>query len=511
MFWTVCIMDSNAIEAFIKSLDCHGLQICQNLVSQALTERLHISTPPVSEYVDYNEKFIRTDSVEDASILADIETIGFKINTKSEAVQNKFISMIDEPYSWNSKKGPVKNDALPLDKFPGLKGLMERINTTHSLNLNSVLVSCYANGCVSVRAHDDGEESLDPQQPICVVSYGAKRKVEFMSKWSVNSRIADYKLEPEDRSIYIMKPGCQTYFRHRVRREHDVREHRISLSFRCFVPAASRTGSPPFPDPKPTSLTQPVQASPAVVQPQIQLPTSTPNLDGGQVGFSPFPGHHTTFNHSGVADLSYSQGERVCLLLGSSITTRVDESRMKRGSRVLINLSQSGAKICDLHKFAHEFCSDHPDLVGKVDKIIVNIGTNDVKWFNGVKFSVYKRCHLNPLVNLIRDLKFLFPIANITFIPMLPIRALYNYTAKTVNEFNLLLLRVCSRFGCIFFDCFSDFLSPDFQDYNSALFRDKWHPNEQGLGLLCRAVKCIVFGNILSSQVRAFWHQPFYA
>ena len=108
-------------------------------------------------------------------------------------------------------------------------------------------------------------------------------------------------------------------------------------------------------------------------------------------------------------------------------------------------------------------------------------------------------------------LPIILPLAVITFIPMLPIRALYNYTAKTVNDFNMLLLEVCQRFGCIFFDCFSDFLSHDYRDYNPTLFRDKWHPNERGLALLCRAIKCIIFGSLVSSQVRCFWHMPFYS
>ena len=78
---------------------------------------------------------------------------------------------------------------------------------------------------------------------------------------------------------------------------------------------------------------------------------------------------------------------------------------MKRGSRELINLSKSGARVCDLNQLADEFCTDHPDLIHRVDKIIVNIGTNDVKWFNGSRCSVHKRCY-NPLT----DLYFPFPL-----------------------------------------------------------------------------------------------------
>ena len=487
-------MDLSAIETFVKSLDPHGLQLCQNLVNQALSKRPSPSQQQPKDFVEYHENFIVANSVENDVLASELESLAFNTrNVESEAVQNRFISSFSQPYTWHSAKGLVVNEPSPMDNFPGIKKLMEQVNETYGYKMNCVLVTCLASGCVSVRAHDDGETCLDPSQPICVVSYGANRKVEFINKSSSTPRQSDYTLEPEERSLYVMKPGCQTFFKHRVRRDKNIKEHRYSLSFRCFVQKTD-IGS---------------ESTTKVTPPDIELPTSTPNFGDAPMGFSPFPGHHT-ISHSGFGNLSNSKGNNVCLLFGSSVTTRVDENRMKRGSRELINLSKSGARICDLSKLADKFCSENPELICRVDKIIVNIGTNDVKWFNGSRYSVHKRCY-NPLTDLVRALKYKFPLAVITFIPMLPIRALYNYTAKTVNDFNMLLLEVCQRFGCIFFDCFSDFLSHDYRDYNPTLFRDKWHPNERGLALLCRAIKCIIFGSLVSSQVRCFWHMPFYS
>ena len=247
-----------------------------------------------------------------------------------------------------------------------------------------------------------------------------------------------------------------------------------------------------------------------MADPNLAIKASTPNKNNTTQGFSPFPGQHT-LNSTGLSSASgtKSHSDRVCLLFGSSITTRVDDRRLKRGSRVVINLSESGAKISDIHKFANEFCADHSGIINQVDKIVINIGTNDVKWFNGIRSSVFRKFRA-PLCNIVRDLKFKFPLANITFMSMLPIRALYNYTAKTVNDFNTLLLEICRTFGCVFFDCFSDFLAPDLRDYDETLFRDKWHPNETGLRLLCRAIKCIIFGHSFSPHMGTFWHRPFY-
>ena len=227
-------MDLSAIETFFMSLDSYSSQLCQNLVSQPLNKR-HQQQP--KDFIDYYEKFVEKDSVNDAAILAEIESLAFKTsNAKSELVQNKFISSCSQPYIWNSGKGPVVNEPLSLDNFPGIRELMNQINSTYGYKLNCVLVSCLANGQVSVRPHDDNEDCLDQTQPICVVSYGATRKVEFISKNSSNSRRSDFTVEPEDRSLYVMKPGCQNLFKHRVRRDHNIQEQRYSLSFRCFRP-----------------------------------------------------------------------------------------------------------------------------------------------------------------------------------------------------------------------------------------------------------------------------------
>ncbi len=199
----------------------------------------------------------------------------------------------------------------------------------------------------------------------------------------------------------------------------------------------------------------------------------------------------------------------MCLLFGSSITKGVDDQKLCRGSRVVINLSESGATIRDVQRISNDFYADNQAIANRVDRILVNIGTNDVKWLNGRKYSVRRKFRAS-LCNLVRDLKVMFPLATIVFISMLPIRAFYNYTAGTVNMFNRLLMEVSSDLGCIFFDCFEDFLAPDFRDYNSNLYRDKWHLNDMGLRLFCRALKYIIFSNMISSHVRTCWRHPFY-
>ncbi len=183
---------------------------------------------------------------------------------------------------------------------------------------------------------------------------------------------------------------------------------------------------------------------------------------------------------------------------------------MSRGNRVLVNLSESGANVYDINRIAHEFYKDNAELINRVDRVAVNIGTNDIKWFNGRKYSVYRKFR-SPLVKFVQDIKFMFPQALIIFVSVLPIRAFYNYTADTVHMFNRLLIDVCSNLGCIFFDCFREFLSHDYRDHNFSLFRDKWHLNDTGLRVLCRALKYnVVHGKIFNPRMRGSFCPNFY-
>ena len=265
------------------------------------------------------------------------------MKSKSDKIQNKFISTLSEPYSWPSKNGPVINNPLDMNKFPCIKSIMGKVNEKLGCNMNSVLVSCYSHGAVNARLHQDDEDSLDPSQPICVLSTRATRKVEWLAVDKTSKHKADYTLEPADSSLYVMKAGCQEDFLHRV-------------------------------------------------------------------------------------------------------LTYLGKNMLSRKSKTVINLSESGAFIHDLVKIAIEFYAENPCIVHRVDRIVINIGTNEMKWLNGKQVSVFKKFR-NPLCNLVRDLKFLYPNAFIVFTSVLPIRALYNYTAFTVNTFNRSLFEACNELG----------------------------------------------------------------
>ena len=414
---------------------------------------------------------------------------------------------------------------------------------------------------VNARLHKDDEKSLDKSQPIAVVSTGAVRRVEFVDNNQESFRSNALVLEPKDCSLYVMKPGCQERLRHRVRMDRRIKEPRISISFRAFIPECDRVPQTPSSAAFVTPDNKQSSSSPSIVTgadglsnskehytkelhkkfpglalpgppkmkplPQIdhavtplsskQHPRVAPNVQTctkADMGYSPFPNTLNQFNSSlfdstAPTLVSSSGNDKLCLLLGTSMTQNVDGAKMSKKGRTLVNLSSSGAKIEHVLKVAADFHYENPLSVHRVDKIVVSAGTNDIRWFNGHANSV-RREFKQKLVELVSDLKIMFPNAHISFQTVLPIRIMYNYTVDSVHQFNNLLLEICSQYGCTFFDCFSRFLDREGVHPNKLFYRDACHLNDVGLKVLCRALKFLIYGNIFNPIPRYSLYSRFY-
>lgn len=455
----------------------------------------------VGEFVDYSpERFIDADT--EGLLQAELESLNFNRKARHDRVQNAFISLATGSYDWSC----VKNNSKDMERFPVIRSIMEKINSKRDCALNSVLVSYYRTGDVCVSLHHDGEVTMNPNQPICVLSLGAERKVEFVNNChaSYHTSLA---LTPESGSLYVMKEGTQQYFRHRVRKDKRIRSERFSLSFRCFLP---ETVVEPLVELSCESQIAVDCKTPEAVITPIRPSISTPKYDTSkdkpQDGYSPYPGHRddtVRSSHFSVGP-SPNPNEKICLLFGSSITEGVVGERMSKGNRTVVNLSSSGFGIHDVQRAVIDFAVESPDILHKVDKIIINIGTNEIKGFNCYVKNVAD-CFWSPLSKLVQCIKYHFDKAQIIFQSILPIRLWYKYNAESVHLFNQLLINVCKTYGCIFYDCFKLFLDEHNNDINWDLYQYSWkgkrfnqgiHLNERGLGVLCRALKYAVNHNI---------------
>ena len=410
-------MNSSSFQEYLSGLSITQLREHQNLINSAIIKVqdvsksfLAIESPglkhDVNKFVEYFDSFVDDDSIQ--MLLSECLSMGFSKNSVKDSVQNKFVSSLTEPYCWNSAGGPVINNPLKIDEYPTIRKVMGTINEQHGTKLNSCLVSYYRNGHVRARLHCDDEAELDHTQPIAVVSLGAVRNVEFVDNKQESFRTTARTLKPANGSLYVMKAGCQQAFRHRVRMNKRVKDFRISISFRSFIPPSSVADPDQVPAPvspmhsdasfatcgsqasSPLSSTSPI--SPVVVKPvdvllsdamsqatnarnkfSLRLPVSTttgnavdsrtviPTSHSTQLttvppsasllpdveGYSPFPQTLCTTSSAKPAVLDRCS-ERVCVIFGTSITEYVDGGLMSRGNRTVVNVSSSGADIDDI-------------------------------------------------------------------------------------------------------------------------------------------------------------------
>ncbi|KAL5260950.1 hypothetical protein ACHWQZ_G006852 [Mnemiopsis leidyi] len=103
----------------------------------------------------------------------------------------------------------------------------------------------------------------------------------------------------------------------------------------------------------------------------VSKPTALPSasLLPDVEGYSPFPQTPYTTSSAKPAVLDRSS-ERVCVIFGTSITEHVDGGLMSRGDRTVVNVSSSGADIDDIRQMAEDFHHENLSSIHKIDKII---------------------------------------------------------------------------------------------------------------------------------------------
>ena len=170
----------------------------------------------INDYVKYEENFLPDgNSVETIALTADLDHLGLhhKSNsgTANSAPATAWVTNCNKPYSWSSRKGKVVNEPLPLSEYESIKNIMDKINNDYNLCLDSCLVMYYPDNYASVKLHSDDEDSLDHSQPICTVSVGATRQVEFLNQLQQSTSQPVLTINAKSGSLYQMLPDCQTF------------------------------------------------------------------------------------------------------------------------------------------------------------------------------------------------------------------------------------------------------------------------------------------------------------
>lgn len=150
--------------------------------------------------------------------------------TKRAARHEYFMSDLKLDYSYGGDK--IVYNAKPFT--PEVRELTNDLNRFLGTNFNACFLNKYDDEKQHLGWHADDFAGMDNLQPIAVISFGAEREIWVKEQ--------NYKgvIPPEQRillnrgSLFIMPPGYQDNFYHKIPKNDRPCGWRISLTFRSF-------------------------------------------------------------------------------------------------------------------------------------------------------------------------------------------------------------------------------------------------------------------------------------
>ena len=109
--------------------------------------------------------------------------------------------------------------------------LLEKVNHACKTSFNGCLINLYRDGNDKMGWHSDDEKELDKEKPIASLSLGISR--DFVLKH--RRKILRKSLLLSNGDLLIMYPQCQKDWLHSLPARKKIKEHRINLTFRCYL------------------------------------------------------------------------------------------------------------------------------------------------------------------------------------------------------------------------------------------------------------------------------------
>ncbi len=409
-----------------------------------------------SNFVEYVPNFCAENAHLD-DVLTECESM--QLSSKRTKAETQWLSSSMEPYVYPDSS-PV-HKAKDITKFPAINKLLSLVNESTEVTgpLDSCLVTKYNSKQASLKLHADDEDTIDQGKSICSFSLGCERNIEFWEQGRKPKKVKDIRMAHN--SMVIMRPGAQQNLKHCVRAEpcstsKDVAETQVrySLSFRAVTKAPIATHAPP------------------------QVSTT----DQASINTGGFTGSSTPPNLATVVR------KPVCLIAGDSFAARMKVDKLEKNKLEVVNIAEGGSKISKVQKQLEAYAADNTGT--KVWKIIVSVGTNDIR--NSRNIDRLR----GPLKQLCGKIQSLFPTARVYFQSLLPLPLKDSkdwLTNSTVQSFNRIIYNECIYRRFHYIEAFYPFTKFN-RRWNEPYARfDKLfevggiHPNpEKGMGVLAR-------------------------
>ena len=165
-----------------------------------------------------------------------------------------------------------------MEWYPEIKNLMQKLNADLELELNSCLITRYRDGRDKLSLHQDNEFIFDHDTPMCNISVGAVRDIQFWDNGKEESGNLIHRFSLTEGSLLIMRPGTQKKLWHKVLNGEGPR---YCLSFRKvltpeFPTLKHSTPKPLFDECSPAPPDPCFNATPHVPRKLSLHPSSTP-------------------------------------------------------------------------------------------------------------------------------------------------------------------------------------------------------------------------------------------
>ena len=404
-------------------------------------------TQNLKKYVDFVPSFVKDDLLI-AGIEQELDSMKLSA-PNSKGVKTFWLNSTLHSYNYTGKNNP----AHLIANYPNIYKLLDMINESKYSNnkLNSCLITCYGNAKKKLDLHSDNEPEMCQFTPICNVSFGCTRKIEFVPIYGGHKDpILSFDLD--NCSLNIMQPGCNQFLKHRIPPgKHIVNGNNVRyvLSFRRFIP----------PTDSPTS-SSPVNHNIDFTE-NLQINESNNSADNA-----------TTVELTDAV-----------LFAGDSHFQKLDCELLGKEKIKVLNISKGGSRICDVEKAISDFTANNCQY--RIVKAFVSVGTNDIRYYTRGILHLTK-----PLRSLVDKIKLCFPNAKIWFQSLLPLPITNPYVVSNVEDFNKLLFDTLTKSGIFMHNVFPYFLDLEYGCYRRPdYFEDNVnnvHLNSVGLGVLAK-------------------------
>lgn len=142
---------------------------------------------------------------------------------------------VNEPYTYGKGKGRRTYEVRSWHSE--ILAIRAALNAECDCDFNTCFLNRYLDQRDHLGWHADGSPEMDDARPIVSVSLGAEREIWIMAKTGLEAQrlqtLRKFKLAHG--SAFIMPPGFQDHFMHRIPKASFICGERISLTFRGYI------------------------------------------------------------------------------------------------------------------------------------------------------------------------------------------------------------------------------------------------------------------------------------